>query len=326
MLGRRQLLALLAACVTLPQLAARAQATRHTRIGFLGAETASGYKPHIEGLRAGLRDLGYIEGKNISLILMWAEGKNERLPELARELVRLNVDVIVTHGSFGTRAAKEATSTLPIVMAASGDPVASGLVPNLVRPGGNVTGLANFSPELSGKRLDLLKDFFPHIAEVAVLLNPDNRTNGAVMQVMEATAASLKITLQPFLARAQEEMAAAFSQMTSRKVNAVVIGQDGNFFGRAKFIADLATSNRLPSVGFKEYADAGGLIGYGPNIPDMYRRAGLFIDKILKGSNPGDLAVERATKFELLVNRKSAKALGWKVPERVLMRADQVLD
>jgi putative ABC transport system substrate-binding protein len=299
------------------------------RIGFLGAASASGFAQRLDALRAGLRDLGYVEGKNLVIEFRWAEEKYERLPELAAELVRLKVDLIVTHGTPGIFAAKSATATIPIVMATSGDPVATGLVASLARPGGNVTGMAGFSPELSVKRLELLKDAVPRTRRVAILFNPDNPSQvqfGTDPRAMEATAKLLKLELQQFPARGLGEFDTVFAAMAKRRVDAVVSGQDGMLTFNAGAIANLAAKMRLPLVGAIEFAEAGGLMGYGANRLEMFRRAATFVDRILKGAKPGDLPVEQPTRFETVLNQKTAKALGIQFPERVLARANRVIE
>ncbi len=280
----------------------------------------------MDALRAGLRDAGYVEGKNIVIEFRWAEGKYDRLPELAAELVRLKVDVIVTHATVGTRAAKQATTTIPIVMAASGDPVAAGLVASLARPSGNITGSAFFNLELGAKRLELLKEFFPRTKRVAVLVHLDSSTNGLQLDAMGPIAKLLKVELLKFAVRAPSEIESAFTAMVKKRVDAVVINEEPMLIANAKGIADLAAKQRLPSIGFKEIAEAGGLMAYGVNILEMYRRAAVFIDKILKGAKPGDLPIEQATRFELAINRKTAKALGVIIPQLFLQRADRVIE
>jgi putative ABC transport system substrate-binding protein len=324
---RRKLLIALGACALAAPLASLAQqAAKVPRIGFLGSTSASGYATQIEALRAGLRDLGYVEGKNILIEWRFAEGNYERLPGLAAELVQLRVDVIVTHATPGTHAAKQATTTIPIVMAAVGDPVASGLVASLARPGGNMTGSAFFNLELGAKRLELLKEAVPRTKRVAVLLNLDNPVSGLIIDVMEPTAKSLKVELQQFKVRGPNEFESAFTAMAKRRVDAVVINEEPMLIANAKGIADLAAKQRLPSIGFKEIAEAGGLMAYGVNIPEMWRRAATYIDKILKGAKPGELPIEQATRFELVINLKTAKALGITIPQSILVRADKVIE
>jgi putative ABC transport system substrate-binding protein len=297
------------------------------RIGFLGSATASGTAPRVDALRAGLRDLGYVEGKNLVIEFRSAEEKYERLSDLAAELVRLKVDIIVTAGTAGILAAKSATTTIPIVMAQSADPVALGLVASLARPGGNVTGMASFGPEVTAKRLELLKDAFPRTRQVAVLLNPDNRGNiKLAFPAMEATAKSLKLELQQFGVRGSGEFESAFAAMAKRRVDAVVSTDDGVLVANAGVIANLATKIRLPSVGSIELAEAGGLMAYGANRRDLFRRSAYFVDRILKGAKPADLPVEQATRFETVLNLKTAKALGLQFPPAVLARADRVIE
>ena len=328
MITRRRIVITLGAGVLTAPLAsfAQQQTTKVFRIGFLGTESASGYASNMEALLAGLRELQYVEGKNFVIESRWAEGKYDRLPGLAAELVHLKIDVLVTHGTPGTRAAKRATTTIPIVIATSGDPVANGLVASLARPGGNVTGSATFTAELMGKRLELLKGAVQRITLVAVLANADNPAMTVDVKVIEATARSLQVGLRQFEVRRPREFESAFSAMTKGRVDAVVIHQDGMLNANPGAIADLAVKHRLPSAGFKDFAEAGGLIGYGANFLEMYRRAAGFVDKILKGAKPGDLPVERPTKFELVVNMKTAKALGIQIPNSILVRADKVIE
>ena len=324
---RRRLVVALGAGVLAPLASfAQQQPAKVPRIGFLGSASASGFASRIEALRAGLRDLGYVEGKNIVIEFRWADGKYDRLPELAAELVRLKVDVLVTAGTPGTLALKRATTRIPIVMATSGDAVATGLVASLARPGGNVTGTTIVSPELMVKRLELLKEAFPRTRQVAVLSNPVNPVQGLSVQAMEIAARSLKVGLQKFEARGPNEFESAFSAIAKQRVDAIAIQQDGAFIANAKGIADLAVKHRLPSAGNKEFAEAGGLIGYGVNLLEIDRRAAYFVDRILKGAKPGDLPVERPTKFELVVNLKTAKALGVKIPDSIRLRADKVIE
>ena len=296
------------------------------RIGYLGQESNLVSMSLVEALRAGLRDLGYVEGKNIIIEFRWAEGQNDRLPGLAAELVRLKVDVIVTSATPQSLAAKRATTTIPIVMATVGGPVATGLVASLARPGGNATGSAVFSVELMAKRLELLMEAFPRIRRVAVLWNPTNPVQRLSVEAMEDAARRLKVAVQRFEARTPNEIESAFAAMAKQGVEAVAITQDGIFVGDPGAIAVLAAKQRLPSIGFSQFADAGGLIGYGPNFLELSRRAAYFVDRILKGAKPGDLPVEQATKFELVVNLKTAKALGLQIPQQLMVRADKVIE
>jgi putative ABC transport system substrate-binding protein len=281
----------------------------------------------VEAFRTGLRDLGYVEGKNIIVEFRWAEGNYDRLPDLADELVHRKVDVLVTHGTPGTRAAKQATQTIPIVMAISGDAVATGLVASLNRPGGNVTGSTFFSPELNAKQLELLKEAAPSITQVAVLMNPDNPLmNRPSLQALETTAASLKLVIPIFVARKPNEFEGAFEAMANTHVDAVAIIEDAVFLPNPRVIADLASKNRLPSAGSTEFAQAGGLIGYGVHRLELFRRAAYFVDKILKGAKPADLSVEQPTKFEVVANLKTARALGLEMPTSILLRAHEVIE
>ena len=305
---------------------AQQQTEKVYRIGYLGNGSASAQAKRVESLRASLRDLGYVEGKNIVMEFRWAEGRLDRLPDLAAELVRLKLDVLVTAGTPGTLAAKQATKTIPIVMVGIGDAVATGVVASLARPGGNVTGSTDSVPELTAKLLELLKEIMPRTRRVAVLVNPDNiQKGGPTSKTMESAAASLKVELQKFEARGPNEFESAFSGMTKSRVDAVLVPSDVIFNDNVGAVADLAAKKRLPSAGIKAFAEAGGLIGYGLNFPDMDRRAAYFVDKILKGAKPGDLPVQQPTKFELVINLKTAKALGLTIPQSLLIRADEVI-
>ena len=309
-------------------LAAQGPPTREiARIGFLSAETAAVEGVRLEAVRAGLRDLGYVEGKNIVIEARWAEGNYDRLPDLAAELVRLKVDVLVTVGTKAVLGAKRATTTVPIVMGSSGDIVAIGLVASLARPGGNITGSTNAGRELGPKRLELLREASPRITRAAYLVNPANPAFGPNLQAMWTTARSLNLELQPFEARGPSELRSAFSEMTKRQMNAVVVQDETSFSGpNARAIADLATKNRLPLAGGRGFGDAGGLIGYGANVRELERRAAVFVDRILKGAKPADLPIEQPSTFELVVNVKTANAIGLRVPQELRGRADVVID
>jgi ABC-type uncharacterized transport system substrate-binding protein len=292
----------------------------------LGAQSHSAHSKAVEALRAGLRDLGYVEGRNIAIEYRWAEGKYDRLPTLVAELVALRVDVIVTHGGTPPAlAAKRGTTTIPIVTTGVGDAVGAGLVASLARPGGNITGLTDFVPELHAKRLELLKEAVPRIGRVAFLVNPDNPGTQTALNPLESTARSLKVELQKVAVRRPEELERAFSAMAERRVDAVVAAQDALLNANVKAIADLAAKRRLPASGSKEFAEAVGVIGYGWNVSVNNRRAAHFVDKILKGANPSDLPVEQPTKFELAINLKTAKALGLTIPQSLLVRADEII-
>ena len=294
------------------------------RIGFLGSESASNQAKRLEAFRAGLRELGYVEGGNIVIEVRWAEGKYDRLPALADELVGLKVSAIVVSGTKATLAMKRATATIPIVMGSTGDPVALGLLTNLARPGGNITGSTSFSSEITAKRLELLKEAMPRSSHVAFLVNPAYPPAGA-LQAMEPVAKVLKLELRQVAARGPGEFDRTFAAMAQGHVDAVVVQGDTLFTVNAKAIADLAIKHRLPSAGGVDFAEAGGMIGNGADSIEGYRRAATFVDKILKGANPGDLPIERATKFYLVINLKTAKALGITIPQSLLLRADEVI-
>ncbi len=326
--NRRKLLVVLGAGAFAAPLYIFAQPqSKVWRVGFLGTASASGFgfPERVETLRAGLRELGYVEGKNLVIEFRWAEDKYEQLPELAAELVRLKVDVIVTHGT-GTRAARSATTTIPIVMALSGDPVATGLVASLARPGGNVTGMSGINPEVAAKRLELLTDAFPRTRNVAVLYYQDSTIYLHALALMNVTAASLKLELHQFGVSRRGDIDSAFAAMAKRRIDAVTTIDDGLLTANSVVIANHAAKMRLPSLGLSEFAEAGGLMAYGPNRREMFRRAAYFVDRILKGAKPGDLPVEQPTKFEMVVNLKTAKALGVKIPDAIMLRADRVIE
>lgn len=323
---RKLLVALGAGAFATPFACFAAQPAKVARIGYLGPTSAAGAKSRIEALRAGLRELGYVEGKNLVIEFRWADDKYERLPALMAELISLKVDVIVTHGTPGTRAAKQATTTIPVVMATAGDAVLAGLVANIARPDANVTGLTFSTPELAAKRLEVLRDTFPRIRRVALLQNPDNPAMGPVLKAMQQTANVLKLELQQIGVRTPDELEAAFSAMATKRAEAVVAIEDAMLNGNIRKIADLAARHRLPSIGLPELAEAGGLLAYGVDLVQMFRRAAFFVDKILKGTKLGSLPVERATTFELVLNMKTAKALGIKIPQSILVRADRVIE
>ena len=322
---RKLLFALGAGALAAPLGAFAQQPGKVWRIGFLHSESVARTKA-VGAFRAGMRELGYEEGKNYVIEFRWAEGKNDRLPELAAELVRLKVDVLVTHSSLPLRAAMSATTAIPIVAATTGDVVALGIVTNLARPGGNMTGATFFAPELAAKRVELLKDVLPRLTQVAVLLNADAPGTPLFLQAMEATARSLKVTLHKFPVRGPHEFEAAFAAMVKKRVGAVAMPDDPMFISNPKVIAELAAKRRLPSIGPSSIAVAGGLMSYGVDFPEMWRRAAYFVDKIFKGTKPGDIPIEQATRFEMIVNMKTAKALGIKIPNVILVRADKVIE
>jgi putative tryptophan/tyrosine transport system substrate-binding protein len=324
---RREFITLLGCGVAAWPLSARAQpASRIFRIGFVGLPSADSLPKLPKAFRAGLRDLGYEEGRNIVIEFQWADGHYERLPALFSELIRLNVDVIVTFGTPGVLAAKQVTTSIPIVFATAGDAVAAGLVASLAQPGGNVTGTTHFIPELSAKQLELLKEAIPGLTDVAILLNPANPVNEPVVPVMRETAQSLKVEIHQFGVRGPAEFEGAFAAMATRRVGALVVIDDATLIANALGIVNLASEQRLPASGWPDFAVAGGLMGYGVNYVDLFRRAATFVDKILKGTKPADIPVERATKFETILNLKTAKALGIDMPTSLLLRADEVIE
>ncbi len=324
-------IAVLALSLLAAPLAAEAQqAAKVTRIGYLSTNLAA--SPHLpEAFRQGLRDLGYVEGRNLVIEYRDAEGKVERLPALAAELVALKVDVIVTDGgsTVAPLAAKQATRTLPIVFAAAADPVGSGLVTSLARPGGNVTGLSNLTAELVGKRLELLTQAVPGVGQVAVLRLPGalgERTEKEMLTGAEVAARGLGVRLQFVEARGPADFDRAFSDMTRARAGALTLLPSNMFIREHRRLVDLAARHRLPAVYvLREFVDAGGLMSYGASLTDSCRRAATYVDKILKGAKPGDLPVEQPTKFELIINLKTAKNLGLTIPQSVLARADEVI-
>lgn len=324
--NRRRLIAALGASALAAPLASFAQQQDKVwRIAFLGIASASGYVKEIDAIRTQLRELGWVEGRNIVIEYRWAENSPDRLRNMAMELAALKVDAIITHALTGPRAAVAATKTIPIVIADGPDPVAAGLVASLARPGGNVTGSTGFQFELAAKRLELLKEAVPHLQRASVLLNALNPNKAAVLREMGAAAKANKIELHPFEVQAIEEFPGALAAMASKRIEAAVIGEDPMLNANVGVIAALAATHRLPAIGLTTFADAGGLLGYSANRPLLYGRAAYFVDKILKGAKPGDLPIERATKFDLIINQKTAKALGIRIPPQLLQRADKVI-
>ena len=309
-----------------PLLAVAQPVGKVPKIGFLNPSSAAATARNFDAFTQCLRELGYIEGQTIAIAQRYADGRPERLPALAAELVRLKVDVIVTGGPPAPEAAKQATGTIPIVFAVAADPVAAGLVASLARPGGNVTGLASISGEVVGKELELLKDAAPKVSRVAVLQNPSNDSHPHTLREAEGAARTLGLQLHIVRARTPNEIEAAFTAMRSQRAGGVLVLRDPLFLTQRTKIAALAAKSRLPAVyGFREEAEAGGLMAYGASVPLMYRRAATYVDKILKGAKPGDLPVEQPTKFELVINLKTAKALGLTIPQSLLQRADEVI-
>ena len=320
-------IALLALSLLTAPLADAAQPpAKVPRVGFLGGAPATAIAHALESFRQGLRELGWFEGKNIAIEYRHAEGRLERLPDLAAELVRLRVDVIVTAGTPAIQAAQQVTRTIPIVMAVGGDPLATGIVASLARPGGNITGLSLISTELSGKRLELLKEIVPAVSRIAVLSNPTDPVSAPQLRETETAARALRVQLQSLEVREPDEFERAFQAATQGRAGALLT-LDGSFiFSHRTRIVGLAAKSRLPAMyGFKEFVDAGGLMSYATNLSDMYRRAATYVDKILKGAKPADLPVEQPTRFELVINLKTAKALGLTIPPSILIRADHLI-
>jgi len=301
------------------------QASRVYRIGLLTTHSAQATR--VEPLRAGLRDLGYVEGQNIVIEYRWAEGKYDRFPDLAAELVRLKVDIIVTGGTPSTQAAMQATKTIPIVMVGTGDPLRTGLIASLARPGGNVTGLTQLGAEVAGKRLQILKDTVPNVSRVAFLRNRASPAHVPYFNELQAAARGLRLTLQSVEVQEPYEFERAFAAMMRERPDALIVTADAIHQLRQAWIVEFAAKRRLPALyQLKEYVEAGGLMSYGASITDNYRRAATYVDKILKGAKPSDLPVEQPTKFELVINLKTAKALGLTIPQTLLLRADQVIE
>jgi ABC-type uncharacterized transport system substrate-binding protein len=293
------------------------------RVGFLGTTPT----PPLEGLIDGLRQLGWVEAQNLIIERRFSEGKQERLGDLAAELVRLNVDVIVTSGTPASLAAQRATSTVPIVVAVVIDPVGSGLVASLARPGGNITGMSWLGPELSAKRLELLKETVPRISRVAVLFNPSNPAHRLALRDVQTMATRLGMTLQFHEIRSPDDFDRAFIAVLKERSDALLTVADPLTFRERTRIVQFAAKSRLPAIyEWREFVELGGLMAYGVNLTDLFRRAATYVDRILKGTKPGDLPIERPTRFELIVNQKTAQALGLTLPLAVLLRADQVID
>ena len=319
---RREFIAGLAGAAAWPISAWTEQSERARKVGYLVFTSAYLHARYSQAFQESLRSLGYVEGQNLVIHFRYADGNIDRVPDLATELVRLNVDAIVTYGP-SVPVVQRATSTIPIVMATYGDALAAGLISSLARPGGNLTGLTFFNPELMAKRLELLKEIVPSMTlQGGVLLHPATVANVPILEAMHVTAQALKVGMQPFYARGPSEFESTFSAIADSRINAVVIQDHPLFITNAQAITALAAKHRLPLSGFLD----GGLTAYGVSFPDMFRRAAVFLDKIFNGANPSDLPVEQSTKFKLVVNLKTAKALGLEVPPTLLARADEVIE
>jgi len=327
MIDRRAFLAGSGAVLLAAPLAAEVQpAGKVYCIGVLEPTSMALNAANLDAFRQGLRELGYVEGRNMRIEYRSADGRSERFPDLAAELVRLKVDVILTRGTPAVMAAKNATGTIPVVMAASGDPVLSGVVSSLARPGGNVTGLSAVVVEVSGKRLELIREMAPGVSRVAALFNMSNPNDALQWKEIETAAPSLRVQLQLLDVRKPSDFAGAFDAAVKGRAGALVVGLDALTWANHRPIVDLAAKHRLPAIyGGREFVNAGGLIAYGVSYPHLYHRAANFVDKILKGAKPADLPVEQPSKFELVINLKTAKAFGLTIPQSLLQRADEVI-
>jgi putative ABC transport system substrate-binding protein len=329
---RREFITLLGAAAAASHvswpLAARAQQLRKgPRIGVLLAGTPASFSPRAKALVEGLRDLGYIEGKTIEIEWKWGMDRDERLPVLAAELVRLDVDVIVTAGTPAAKALKNATGTIPIIMALVGDPIAAGLVASLARPGGNATGFSIVAPELSGKRLQLLKEIVPAISGVAVMSNVANPQSQIELREMQAAAQALNLQLHPVQISAESSLENEFEKLSKESIQALIVLTDAVLYSQRSRLVALAAAKRLPAMYFfREFVQEGGLMSYAPSDSDLFRRAATYVDRVLKGTKPGDLPVEQPTKFELIINLKTANALGLDISPTLLARADEVIE
>ncbi|HEY3066130.1 MAG TPA: ABC transporter substrate-binding protein [Methylomirabilota bacterium] len=325
MMTRRRFLQAVSASVLPSARAVEAQhAERIYRIGLIGIDAAE--RPGHVAFRQGLRALGYEEGKNLVIEFREAHGEYDRLPALAAELVALKVDVLVLNSTPGARAAKQATTTIPVVVAIVGDAVAAGIVPSLARPGGNITGTQFHFPDALAKRIELLREAMPSLARLAVLFNPANQAFGPGLKAMEATARALTIGLELVPIKGPQDLDTALTVLSQRRSDGLIVVDDSMLRSHGRAIAEVAVKRRLPSIGDQEYVNNGGLLGYGVNRPEVWRRAAVFVDKILKGANPANLPFEQADRIELLINLKTAKALGVKIPPSLLLRADQVIE
>jgi putative tryptophan/tyrosine transport system substrate-binding protein len=322
-------IAVLTLCAMLFALCVAAEAQQPKkipRIGFLGGSSASAYARFIEAFQQGLRDLGYEDARNITIDYRYGEGRRDRLPDLSGELVRLKVDVILVSGALAISALQNATKTIPVVMATVEDPVAQGFVASLARPGGNITGLTNLAPELSGKRLELLKETISKVSRVAVLWDPSTPGSAVTFKETQVVAPAVSVQLQSLEVRSSNDFEGAFRAATTERAGALIVLQSLLTNAHRQRIVDLAVNNRLPAMYTQtEYVEVGGLMSYAPSYTDIYRRAATYVDKILKGAKPADLPVEQPKKFELAINLKTAKQIGLTIPPNVLARADRVI-
>jgi putative ABC transport system substrate-binding protein len=326
---RREFIGVVASTVLAAPRAAEAQlAANIRRIGFVAFNTPEAARDGLGAFRQALRERGWIEGQNVLIEYRFAEGQAARLPKLVAELIQLQVDIIVAASSASTRAARNASQTIPIVMAASADALGEGFVASLAHPRGNVTGMTFLAgPEIAGKQLELLKALTPGASRLAVLANPSNGSHAAFVQEVIAAAPKLGVQLQVLQVRAPDQLEPAFSAMSRQGAAALLVLTDSMFLGQRRAITENAAKNNLPTMySQREYVDVGGLVSYGPNLTDMFRRSAAHVDKILRGAKAADLPVEQPTKFELVINQRTAKALGLTIPQSVLLRADEVLE
>jgi len=315
------------ALLALPLAVEAQQARGLPRVGYLVVNSAAVTQRHVAAFKQGMREHGWVEGQNFLFEIRYADGRVDRLPALVAELIGLKVDIIVATSSATTWAAKKATASIPIVMGISADALGEGLVANLAHPGGNITGMTYLvGPEIAGKHLELLKTLVPTASRIAVLANPVNRSHANLTRELRAAAGAFGVQLQVFEAQAPGEIDAAFAAMTRDRAAALLVLTDSVFVGHHVRVTDLAARNRMPTMYYqREFVEAGGLISYGASLLDMYRRAATHVDKILKGANPADLPIEQPTTFELVINLKTAKALGLSIPQSLLLRADEVI-
>jgi len=326
-IDRRGFLAAVTAALALSRALAVAQSNRpKARVAYLTAGTLEREKTWLAALRQGLRDLGYVEGEGIVLDARFANGSSSRLTSLAEELVRLKLDVLVAGGDAAALAAKHATQTIPIVMVTVADPVGIGLVPNLARPGGNITGLSDLHADLVSKRLEMLKQMSPAATRVAVLLNPSNPAHPIQLRAIEEAGRAMGLAITPLEAKQLDDFERVFASVKGERVGGIMVLGDRFLGTNSRKIADLIARNRLPAVFTqRSWVEDGGLMSYGANFPDVYRRAAPYVDKILKGAKPADLPIEQPTRFDLVVNMKTARALGLTVPPALLARADEII-
>jgi putative ABC transport system substrate-binding protein len=325
---RRKLVIALGAGLLAAPFAAFAQpAGKMFQIGYLGNSTPTMESSLVDAFRQGLRERGYIEGKNLFIHYRWAEGKSEAFPSLIAELLALNVEVLVTSGTPAAVAAKRATTTIPIVLAAVGDAVAAGIIPSLARPGGNITGLTTLAAQLEGKKIQILHELVTKIRRLALLVNPDNPLTPPVLQSTLAAARTLRMSTQVYDVRNKSELEPAFDAIAKGKFDGLMVLPDRTILSARERVVQLAAQHRLPTIySFSEFVEEGGLVFYGPHFEDMFRRAATYVDKILKGAKPADLPVEQPTKFELMINRKTAKVLGLAISQSLLLQADKLIE